>query len=376
MAAGAGFDPDGTRALMALMGERLPQSKEYGYWRTHPFFDQRVRAADVRAELLKIQESTPDEEYRKQTQEILLEYREDHLPDPKKADARDDADQGDDGRERLDLVKLAALNAWPRGEAADELRWENLELARDRELDRPELSRDFGRLIELFRIETEEVRELSPESSLPSRLDQELAAFDRQLEELYPRAVETYRTGIYETEFLTTFQSNYPEAPERPEIALDLGRAFSRLRRPDDAVSHYLSALTAGTGTEIARQARSGLRNLAPVLDRLAPLQELADQQDDRELQGLAARRLAELASSFEDLPNGAAYLRKYPGGEYAETVAERLNNLAENLYGELVLYQTVGDHVKALERIQTILLEAPLSRAAARLRQAAVLES
>ena len=361
MAAAAGFDPARTEKLMGLMGERLPQNKEYGYWQTHPFFDQRVRAAGIRAGMLKIQEATPNDEYRQKTQEVLLDYR-DHN-ELKEED-------------RFDLVKFAALFAWPRGEAAAELRWERLERARDLELERPELSRDFGRLIEIFGIEADEVQEADPGSSLLTRLDRELGSFEIQRDKLYSEAVATYREGIFETDFLTTFLSNYPEARERPEIALDLGRAFSRLRRAGEAVPHYLTALEAGSNSEAGRQARRGLLNLVPVLKSLAALQELADQREDEELQDSAARRLAELAQTFDDLSAGAAYLKRYPDGEHAATVAERVNSLAENLYGEIVLYQTVGDHLKALERIQTILLEAPLSAAAERLREQAVLDS
>ncbi len=52
----------------------------------------------------------------------------------------------------------------------------------------------------------------------------------------------------------------------------------------------------------------------------------------------------------------------------------ERLNVLADNLYGEVVLYQGVGDAVKAMERINKILTDAPLSPAAGPLRDRAVL--
>ncbi len=40
--------------------------------------------------------------------------------------------------------------------------------------------------------------------------------------------------------------------------------------------------------------------------------------------------------------------------------VIERLNVLADNLYGEVVLYQSMGDSVKAMERINKILTNAP----------------
>ena len=56
--------------------------------------------------------------------------------------------------------------------------------------------------------------------------------------------------------------------------------------------------------------------------------------------------------------------------------VTGRLEKLAQNLYGEVVLYQNIGDHVKALERIQKILEHAPMTPAAEALREKAVLDS
>ena len=44
--------------------------------------------------------------------------------------------------------------------------------------------------------------------------------------------------GIYETSFLESFLSNFPEASEVPEVALALGDAYSRLGNRTEAVAH------------------------------------------------------------------------------------------------------------------------------------------
>ena len=85
---------------------------------------------------------------------------------------------------------------------------------------------------------------------------------------------------------------------------------------------------------------------------------------------------MAKSSRSFEVLSNGAEFLEKYPESEFCETVNERLDKLAEDLYGEALLYQRIGDQAKALERIQDILTNAPHSPVASRLRATAVLES
>ncbi len=369
LAAAAGFNPKGTGALMTLMRERLPESKEYGYWRTHPFFEHRVRAADVRAEALKILGPSPADAYRQKTQEVLLAYK----PPPR---LRKDKDKVAEAPEPvLDLVKAAALTAWPKGEAAERLRLERLRGSRDEELEKPLLSRAYGRLVELYESEAEIVRGHDPDSRLLATLDEEVADFKARLEKLYPQAATVLTDGVFETDFLETFQKNYPGAPEQPRVALLLGDAYSRLGRSPDAVKQYLKAWRLAPGDEPGRVARQGLQNLAGVLDKLAPLQELAYQEGDPEIGERAEKRLASLAPSYKEIANGAQYLKEYPEGDYAGPVGQRLNALADNLYGELVLYQTVGDHAKALDRIQKILTHAPLSPAAEKLRERAVVE-
>ena len=88
----------------------------------------------------------------------------------------------------------------------------------------------------------------------------------------------------------------------------------------------------------------------------------------DDDLRRLAEERLSGKAATYSDIADGAAYISRYPTGTYVEAVTLRLNALAEGLFGELLLYQSVGDQLKAMDRIQRILTHAPLSPAASRL--------
>lgn len=356
-AAAAGFDPDGTRQLMATMNARIPESRQYGYWRTHPFLDDRAEAGLARRDLLKVQAPRQADRFRAATQEVLLDYIERQRPEPAV----------------VPLLKEEALAAWPQGSLAEGLRLEKLLKLRDQEMTKPPLARDFGGLIGTFEEQIEQVRALTPDSPLLPRLTEQVAEIDKQRREVYAEAVNVLRGSVYQTDFLEIFASNYPEAPEFPEVALALGDSYSLLGRQTDAVTHYLRACEAGPENPAGQKARTGLRNLAPVLKQLGALQQLATQSEDPALSQLAGERLAQLASSYADLANGAEYLKRFPDGSHAATVTARLNQLADDLFVEMVLYQTVGDHVKALERIHKILSFAPLSPAAERLRERAV---
>ena len=221
-----------------------------------------------------------------------------------------------------------------------------------------------------------EVAALTPQTPFLDLLAKEKGSLQAQSEDLYPKARAILDEGVFETSFLERFLSNWPEADEVPRVALLLGDAHSRLGRPTEAVGSYLKAMEEAPGSVEAERAARGLKLLTPHLDRLAALQRLAGQRLDPALADLAAARLAEKAPAFTDVDNGAEYLDRFPDGQYTDAVSTRMNELADKLYAEVLLYQAVGDHVKAIERINTILTYAPLSPAADLLRERAVLEA
>jgi predicted Zn-dependent protease len=395
LAAAAGFDPIGAHDLWRLMNERLPTSDNYGYWRTHPFSELRLRAAEVRAGELGIRDPKPSADYRRAVQAAILDHGNDL--DEEKAFEKPFEDASEEKRERgptiepaeLDrrppvpwqdgyrpFLERSALDAWPRGPEAERIRLAELERVKKRELERDPIARDYGRLVRAYEGHLEAVRQVDPESSLVARLEGEIAELRQESESLYPEALEVWKEGFYQTPFLLVFLSNYPDSEVAPEAALALGNAFSRMRRESDAVELYLQAMESDPESEAASRALAGLRNLTPYLDDLVALGQLAETGGDEELARLARARLDEQADRFERLENGSRFLRRYPDDSRAGQVKERLEKLAQNLYGEVVLYQSLGDHVKALERIQAILEHAPLTPAADALREKALLDA
>ena len=359
MAAAAGFDPEGTQQLMDKMRTHMPQSKEYGYWRTHPFFEERVQAASVRQKLLKVKEPSAADEYRVRTQQVLLDF----------------LDQTELEPPFESLMQQQALVSWPQGPAADQIRRTLLGALRDYEDSRKPMSQEWRQVMTAYQRNIDEVHELTPESPLIADLEEDVRGLDSLLETNYPTALEVLQGGIYETDFLQTFANNYPDSPEIPRVSLALGEAYARLGRQEEAVDRFLQAWKSDPESQAGQKAVRGLKTVTPRLDSLGALEQLATESDDPSLRVAATERLQAQATDFEDLANGADYLKRYPAGQQADIVAQRIDQLADELYGELVLYQSVGDHVKGIERIQQILTYAPNSPAAQRLREKIVLE-
>ena len=377
LAAAAGYDPQALGALMARMGERISQSKAYGYWQTHPFFDSREHAAEARGRYLATLKPKPARQIdacRAETQAVLLEFG-----------AREAKEQKEPTRGRLqglpttspdlELLNDMALHTWPSGTAAESLRLRKLHQLRDAELARLATSRDYGRITAAYRRQMESVRSLTPDSPFLAVLGNELGDLRRQSEELHDQSISILERGVFETPFLEAFLSNYPDSPQAPRVALLLGISYSRLGRETDAVAHFLKAWESEPAGDIpedgdspAAAAQRGLRNLTPVLTRLGSLQHLALQQRDPELGQRAEDRLVKLVGNYDDITSGSEYLERFPDGPYAARVEDQLNRLADVLYKEMLTYQDLGDAAKAIARANQILTHAPHSPSARRI--------
>ncbi|MEM7482512.1 MAG: M48 family metalloprotease [Acidobacteriota bacterium] len=381
-AAAAGYSPNGTRALMERMSSRIPQAEKYGYWHTHPFFSDRVRAAGAREDLLKRQPPSDAAEFRRRTQAALVAEIEKLTPaaaTPRAGGARrppSDSTTDKANPALIPLLRLEALTAWPVGPAAEKIRFDTLHELRATELARADIERDYGRLLAAYHEQIDEVAELSPRSTALPPMQAERDALDRERRALYPKARDILAGDVFETAFLERFLSNFPDAPEVPKAALALGESHSRLGNQTEAVGRFLQSWRAAPESSEGQRAAAGLRNLTPYLEQLSALEQLVQQTDDKALAALASQRLDEIAGHFTEIDNGAEYLRRFPAGSRTEPVAERVDALADKLYAEVVLYQALGDNVKALERIQKILAHAPRSHAAEQLRDQAAKES
>jgi predicted Zn-dependent protease len=393
LAAAAGFDPIGAKQLWQTMTEKIPQAENYGYWRTHPFSEVRLRAAAARAQELGKRPPGSADAYRQEAQKAILAYRdkvakenagktpaEPPAPEPTAPVGGPEARKAEAERKQKELeaaflpfLERSALDSWPTGEAAEQLRLASLHRLRDRELQREEMSRDYGELLRSYEKEAAEVRALSAESPLLATLETERKELRQQADALYPKALAIWQEGIYQTPFLETFLSNWPQGDNAPEMALALGNAYARSKREADSVEQYLRAAAAGPENPVGSKALLGLRNLAPHLQDLVALARLAESDLDPELRGLAQARLEKVAPTFAEVENGSAFVKEYGENPQVPAVRKRIEVLAQNLYGEVVLYQSLGDPVKALERIQKILEHAPLTPAAEALRQKAL---
>lgn len=339
----AGFSPTGTTALFEKMHSHLYEAPGYGYWRTHPYLDERSDIARAQSATLEPSKNPADAtDYRVRTQQMFLNL----LPKEK-----------DDAR-KAELRKMA-LHAYPRGETAQELRSWFINNAESEENKKEPFFRDYGRLVHLYETTIAETKKDDPSESATlfvQKLEKDLAGVQKARENAKPLYEEVLAKQMFDTEMLRRYLNNFPESPSCNEIRFRLAENFRILKKNTEAVDLYLQILAADGESEWKDKTKKSLHHLVPGLDNLIACYRIGEQKNDTELSALAIDRMKQLSASFTSLQDGYEFRRKYPGNSYEEPVLSQMTKLAEDVLHQAKLYQAIGEYQKALDNYNKIL--------------------
>jgi predicted Zn-dependent protease len=335
----AGFSPTGTADLFRKMRQRIYEAPGYGYWRTHPYLDDRMEAAHSLQATFEASKNPADAtEYRKKTQDTFI----------KLIDKRKEED------EKTALRKMA-LNAYNKGNTANELRSWFIRDAEMKERDKESFYRDYGKLVRMYKENLSEIQD-DESTELRTKLEKNLEQVNKDLTEAAPLYEEVLKKEMFDTEMLQRYLSNYPESSRIPEVKFRLAENYRILKKNSDAVKLYLEVISDEKGNGWKEQSRSSLLHMVPALDDLSAAYRIAQDSRDPELQRASAERMKELSDSFTKLENGYEFRRKYPTSEFEKPVREQMTKLASNTLHQAKLYQAVGEHQKALDHYNQIL--------------------
>jgi predicted Zn-dependent protease len=337
-ATGAGFSPHGASELFEKMRKKIYEAPGYGYWRTHPYLEDRVAALRVLSATLESSKNPPDpEEYRKETQENFLNL----LPQEK------------DEKTQVELRRMA-LNALPHGTKAQDLRLWFVHDAEAKEMKKEKFFRDYGKLSDTYEANMKEIVEDDPKSPLLSKLKEDQEKIKKEREEVLPLYEQVLTKQSYDTEMLERFLSNFPDNPHVAEVEYRLAENYRLLNKVQQAVDLHLKILAAGE-LPWKERAKERLLQLIPRLEDLSATYRLVSTKDES-ISKPAAERMKELSASFKTLQNGYEFRRKYPRTEFDKPVVTQMSQLAENALHQGKLYQAVGEYQKALDQYGLIL--------------------
>ncbi|MCI0442638.1 M48 family metallopeptidase, partial [bacterium] len=137
----AGFSPQGTNQLFEKMRKHIYEAPGFGYWRTHPYLDDRAEIARSLSATLQPAKNPADAtDYRLKTQQTFTNLLDKRKEENEKA-----------------VLRRMALNAYGKGKSADELRWWFIHDAEMKESDKEPFNRNYGKLVRMYE---ENIREM------------------------------------------------------------------------------------------------------------------------------------------------------------------------------------------------------------------------
>ncbi len=359
----AGFSPKGTTQLFDKMHKHIYEAPGYGYWRTHPYLEDRMEVArSLSATLEPAKNPAEATGYRLKTQETFV----------KKIDKRKE-------EEEKTVLRRMALNAYGKGKTSDELRWWFIRDLETKERDKEPFYRDYGKLIQMYgeniremQVQSEswvqlqipgsstenirEVKDKNEATELRKKLEKNLEKVREDLEEAKPLYEEVLKKEMFDTEMLRRYISNYPESPRINEVKYRLAENYRILKKNSDAVALYLEVLNDENGDGWREQSHKSLLQMIPTLDDLSACYAIAEKSKGPALKQASDTRMKALAETFTKLENGYEFRRKYPTSQFEKPVREQLTKLASETLHQAKLYQAVGEYQKALDHYNQIL--------------------
>jgi predicted Zn-dependent protease len=350
LATRAGYDPMGGVQLLESLHQRIYEDNAYGYWRTHPYFTDRVAAARARVgKQVPGPDSTAVTRYRLRAQATLVR------------EAR-----RQEGR-AADLVYRSALRAGPDkgGAAAIELELVQIRAARERE--KPLTARELGPIVVAADSAIARLERAHADQDDVAKLGGERQRIARELEDMEPQVVEVLDTpGAASNATLEVFLRNYPDHPRAPGVRLALGRRYLRAERPESAIP-ILTELLASEETPDSLRApgRTELERAITATHDLSACYSVVNAPPDTAIGRQADLRMQELVAKVDSLENGGRFLKRWPDTPYTEPVRERVAELATANARFARVYEVGGKPQEALDLYNRVVLLAPGTPAA-----------
>lgn len=371
LAALAGYPREAGESLLQKLHNHIYEDREFGYWRTHPFFVDRVAVARAAP---RGSDFPPGEE------EVAAHRVQTHLRLAEAASAF--------RNERLaDYLYELSLRAQPREGTSLRVHAELLRFRQERMRRVPEILRRYGPLRADYDSLLSRGRRAAEDPALIAETAARRDSTEACRAALLPRYTQTLEEPNPNTAVLHAFLENFPDHPSADAVRLRLARAY-RLSSRHDLALETLGDLVLraeipprdGTGgaqaphdsTDVDRARAEILRTL-PLVSGPEVCQRLLDGLEDPILAKALEDRLAAIADSLTAIETAGRFVQSYPSSPAAERFRSRLASLAEIEYKKGRLHEGLGDEQSALGAYNRISLLAPGTPAAEQARMGIV---
>jgi predicted Zn-dependent protease len=343
LAVRAGYPSRGSLELLEELHRRIFEDEEFGYWRTHPYFTDRVARARAAAGEFPLQpDSTAELAYRRDLSRRLSVLAASVLDEPTAL-----------------FLQRSALRAASGSESSVEVEHDLLRMRVDRMHRRKPILRAYGPLVADYDSLRQRAARRAASPALLASLAAERDSLDRQRRDSREPLAEILARDNAGTPFLELFLVNFPDDPEAASVGLRLAERYRLTDRADAA------ALALARTADQNPAARRALREILPQAKELGTAGKILRDAKSDSVRQWAAARLETQAATLDSLELGSRFLDEFPDSKVSPLVRGKVEDLAMKRYYEARLRESMRDFQAALDGYNALVLLAPGTRAA-----------
>lgn len=346
----AGYPREAGSSLLQKLHDRIYETREFGYWQTHPYFTDRVATARTAMHGADIAPSESEiTAYRMRIHEGLA------------AAAGSFRDEG-----LANYLYEFALRAGPTGGSNLVVHDELFRFRLERMDRRNPLLRTYGPLrADYDTLLAEARRSNSPPEEL-ERLQATRDSIEALRLAVLPDYLESIGAATVSTRILDLFVKNFPEHPLANQMRLRLAHAY-RLSGRTDLAAEKLGEMISdsqpvgrGADSTDTDRARVELTRTIPMIGDPDVCQRIYRSVGDASLRKAAASQLQVIADSLKVLEVAGRFVQSYPDSPAAESFRARLSELADAEFKKGRLHEALGNEQDALAVYNRVSILAP----------------
>jgi predicted Zn-dependent protease len=341
LATWAGYRPEAGIELLTQLHERSFEGNRYSYWRTHPYFEDRISRARVRTARHKGPASLPDDAAYRQRQALFFARAAERVHDEAQA------------------LQLFSRARWCAPERVASLEM-GLNLARfweRREEKSQPFLRHYGTVIGAYDSLIVRAERADPQWPALTEARDERALLERQREELLSEYVGLLSSPDVPTQLLERFVENYPSHPRVTEARYLLGLHLSLAGRATEGIERLLAVAADSSAGAWRDSSLAAVRLVIPEIKDLSACYQLLESPllqpsgaSGVAIADAARARMDELVASDFTLEQGGRYLAAHADSPWSETVRAKVAERAEQTYRAGRVQEGMQQYQEALD--------------------------
>ncbi len=349
----AGYRPHGVVELLDKLKSRYYETPDLGYWRSHPYLEDRVEMANVRVQQLKeAQEKKNPLKFQKKIQEkFYLLYLQEKKEDKKRI-----------------LFKISK-NSCPQGVLSFELNLKELWELEKKYLISNQIDRNYERVLEKYR---KIIKNFEADNEVAFSLKKLKTRYEK-IEEEKRDCFDIFEKHFYEsfpsTNYLEAYYENYKDTTENPFPLIFYGTNLLRLGNEEKGAK-ILIEIYNKFGIEIKERVLEEISLFSKNMKNLNALYEVSSNFKEKFVKKNFENLFLENLKRNESLLELRKFLDNYPKSPFYGFVFEKLEELANKAYIKGRAFKSVGNYQATLDIYNKILENAYDTKIAEKIRK------